>query len=143
MPDSSTAALKKFQGSPEVVRFSRSIGVQDDEMKVKAVEYLRKVRKVAPESNAPQLKVYEANFLADVGEGELAEKLFLEALEANDLLAGAWFDLGGLYHKRYETPVAWRCWDIARKIAPDHGLLKNADRREARLIEWHPEYFRY
>ena len=36
---------------------------------------------------------------------------------------------------------AWRCYETARRIAPEHSMLKGVNETEARLLREHPEFF--
>jgi hypothetical protein len=55
----------------------------------------------------------EANHRARLKQPKEAERLFMEALQANPVLAGAYKDLGDLLLMQYDSPRAWRCWDTA------------------------------
>lgn len=66
---------------------------------------------------------------------------YLKALKANPLLAGPWKDLGDVYYDGYQMDLAWLCWDTARKIYPDHPLLKGVVEQEKGFVKDFPEYF--
>lgn len=70
-----------------------------------------------------------------------ARDLYVRALSANPAIAGAWKDLGDIYHSNYETDIAWACWDIGRYLAPTHPMLAEVDKLEEYLRSNHPGFF--
>lgn len=70
-----------------------------------------------------------------------AEKLFLSVLEINPFLAGAYHDLGRLYDETFRSPEAWLCFDTARRISPDHFMLKGITNLELRFEHDFPDHF--
>lgn len=87
------------------------------------------------------LKIFEANHRKALGETLTAQRLFTEALQGHPLLTGAYKDLGDALLMGYDTPRAWRCWDIGRRIVPQFGTLSSVDQFEKKLAADHPEYF--
>ncbi len=85
--------------------------------------------------------IYQGNIQQGFREYGEAEKLFLGALKGNPLLTGVWKDLGVTYYQQFQVVNAWRCWDLARTIVPDHPLLETVDQQEARLVESFPGYY--
>jgi len=69
------------------------------------------------------IKIFQANAQSDLGDTLKAKELFGEALKDNPHITGAYKDLGGLYFNEYNAVLAWRCWDVARKILPSHNML--------------------
>lgn len=67
--------------------------------------------------------------------------MFLTALEGNPWLAGGYVDIGSAYFGDYDTPLAWMCWDHARKLDPDFDNLKGVQGYEASALKDFPEYF--
>lgn len=72
---------------------------------------------------------------------ETATHLFVSALMKNPFITGVWKDLGDILDNGYDAVDTWRCYEIAKLIAPDHSLLAQVARREASLAKEHPEYF--
>lgn len=89
----------------------------------------------------PMLKVFRANITAALGAPAPATELFLEALEIEPTLAGAWFDLGAAYHAGFDTRSAWKCYDVGRQVAPLHPASAEVEKLEDALRKEHPEFF--
>jgi hypothetical protein len=87
------------------------------------------------------LMIFEANTRTGLKDPGEASKLFRAALKDAPHIAGAWKDLGDIYYGSYNMPNAWRCWDAARQMAPQHPMLKDFDKFEQMLVTRHPEYF--
>lgn len=87
------------------------------------------------------LKIFEANDRLQLGDAVSARRLFVETLAVNPFLAGAYKDLGNLLLASYDTPRAWRSWDIGRRLAPKFANFRAVDEFESSLVTKHPEYF--
>ena len=105
-----------------------------------AVENLEAIRN-KQSAGAHILKIFEANTRAKLRQSKLAIDLMLEALAENPYIAGAWKDTGDIYFNSFETYRAWLCWDIARKINPNHPLLDSVNKLENQLLTKYPELF--
>ncbi len=66
---------------------------------------------------------------------------YLKAIEANPCLTGAYVDLAKILQSQFQTYQAWKCWEIARSIAPDHQMVKGFIQLEKQLLTMHPEFF--
>ena len=66
---------------------------------------------------------------------------FFAALTENPANAGAWKDLGDIFYNEYEMPVAWECWEMARRLLPTHKNLQSVADLERKLLENYPEFF--
>lgn len=86
------------------------------------------------------VKVFRGGLIME-NDPETAYKLYVEALEAQPSLSGAWKDLGEIYYRTFEAVDAWRCWDTARRLAPRHQLLEEVNALETRLRGTYPDYF--
>jgi hypothetical protein len=87
------------------------------------------------------LKIFEANYRAMLGDRVAARTLFIEALTTNPYIAGAYKDLGDVLIMSFDTPRAWRSWDLGRKIAPMFSNFGAVSQFENSLATSHPEYF--
>lgn len=87
------------------------------------------------------LDIIQANLITSLGKGSDAIKLMTGVLEQHPYITGAYIDLGKLYYASYQTSKAWDCWDQARKIAPNHRMLKDVDALQTGLEQQYPEYF--
>lgn len=87
------------------------------------------------------LKIFRAGMLVASDKRADAARLYLEALLVNPALAGAWKDLGDIYHANYDMDMAWLCWDVGRKLAPKHMMLQDVNRLEHSLRINYPGFF--
>ncbi|MCA9777685.1 MAG: hypothetical protein KC800_13245 [Candidatus Eremiobacteraeota bacterium] len=114
----------------------------------------RALRQGAPESlgifeelksaagcRAHVLTIFQASHLLEAGKLPDAQAKYLEALQANPTITGAWKDLGEVSYGMFEAELAWQCWDLARKLAPNHGMLEQVDAFEKTLEERYPGFF--
>lgn len=124
----------------DIKRLFEALGSKDKASAEYAAETFHKLRDKAG-AKAYILKVFEANSLAQLGQGKQALGLFHAALLEAPHLVGAWKDLGDLYISGYRTNDAWRCWDFARSIAPAHGMLVQVAEYEKKLVREYPELF--
>ncbi len=91
--------------------------------------------------HAYMLDLQRANLLEPLGKADEARQLFLRVLEANPFHAGALHDLGLLLAHSWQQPHAWLCWDIARRVYPQHPMLKEIAARERILQSRYPDFF--
>jgi tetratricopeptide (TPR) repeat protein len=87
------------------------------------------------------LKIFRAGMVLPLGQLLEARDLYVEALMVNPAIAGAWKDLGDIYHSNYETDMAWLCWDVGRKLSPGHEMLKSVTKLEQLLRSNYPGFF--
>lgn len=139
---------------PPVFQEQREVLVQDEKVKrlltslspkskEEAVEYLATLHDLEKYSKhqVHVIKIFMANIYAGLGDNKKAKDLFQEVLKSSPHIAGAYKDLGDLYFDDYNTISAWRCWDIAREIAPEHTMLTQISEFELSLMRDHPEFF--
>lgn len=100
---------------------------------------------LALEPRTPQqahiLKIFRAGMMVAQDQRPEAARLYLEALLVNPAVAGAWKDLGDLYHANFEMDTAWLCWDVGRKLAPEHAMLRDVTLLEQALRKDYPGFF--
>ena len=87
------------------------------------------------------LRLFEANDRVMLGELPAARPLFAEVLQANPALGGAYKDIGDFYFRSFDTPRAWRSWEIARTLAPMFPNLEAVTQFERTLAARFPAYF--
>jgi len=111
--------------------------------KEKAEQFLSVLQNLekASKQQSHVLKIFEANIQMSLRHHQEAKELFYKALKINPYITGAYKDLGGIYFNEYNAVLAWRCWDVARKIAPTHKMLTQINKFETRLSMDHPEFF--
>jgi hypothetical protein len=134
--------LATVRADPSVQKFTSVIGVtaKNKDAMADAIKALVELRAQAPKK-AYVLKLFEANDRLQLGDPATAKVLFTEVLQGNLFLAGAYKDLGDLLFLQYDTPRAWRCWDIGRRIAPQFANFAAISRFEQSLLTQYPEYF--
>jgi hypothetical protein len=101
-------------------------------------------RKASGYRNSHMLDIFSAGLLLRTGDAGAARArdLLLGVVGEHPELAGAWHDLGLIYRERFEGHLAWKCWEVALRLAPDHGILEDVRRIRAGLLKDHPEFFR-
>jgi len=87
------------------------------------------------------LDVNRAVLLSSLGRLEEAEGLFRRALEVNPHLASVWKDLGDVFGKQYHTVEAWRCWEVALGLCPQHWVVQDIGQHRKWLEEKFPDFF--
>lgn len=91
--------------------------------------------------HAHMLELQRANLLERLGKPSEAKDNFIVVLRANPFHAGALHDLGMLLARSWEHPKAWLCWDTARRLYPEHFMLKSITQREQQLLSRYPDFF--
>lgn len=88
--------------------------------------------------------LFAAGLLSKAGEkhSARARDLLLAVVEGRPDLTGAWHDLGFVYRERFEVDLAWRCWEAAIRLAPDHAILGDVHGIGRDLEKKHPDFFR-
>lgn len=87
------------------------------------------------------LHIFQGGVKATQGQPREAIQLYLQALQGDPYVSGAWKDLGELYYETYDGERAWQCWDVARRLRPQHEMLKPVDELEAEILKHSPGYF--
>ena len=119
--------------------FAATRAESGDDVKTK----LASLQQLVPVSGekAYVLGIFRADMELTLGNRDAAAGLFLAALQKNPFLTGVWKDLGDNFATAADAADAWRCYDIARRIAPQHPLLKDVAAREDAVAKTHPELF--
>jgi hypothetical protein len=140
LPAIDAAQKAQLQADPAIRATAAALAATEPDAQRQAAAVLRQLR---PQAGGKQyvLKLYEANLRARLGERTMARVLFADVLQANPALAGPYKDAGDLYFMSFDAPHAWRCWDIARRLAPQFANVKAIDAFEATLAARYPEYF--
>ena len=114
--------------------------VRSKELMEKKVEMMDRIDRTVL-SKGYVLDIFKANFITPLGRTGEARELFFGVLGQNPFIAGVYKDLGDLYNQSWDMRGAWRCWDAARRLAPDHALLRGRVQAEKNLMKKYPEYF--
>ncbi|HEV8433173.1 MAG TPA: hypothetical protein VGR95_07160 [Thermoanaerobaculia bacterium] len=120
--------------------FLASLAPQNAEAAKAAIATLTRLAPLAG-PKAYVLGIFRADSETNLGNREAAVDLFTAALKENPFLTGVWKDLGDALDTGYDAADSWRCYEVARIIAPTHNLLTDIARREAALAKEHPEFF--
>tara|TARA_R110002073_G_scaffold245044_4_gene407437 strand:+ start:10457 stop:11770 length:1314 start_codon:yes stop_codon:yes gene_type:complete len=76
-----------------------------------------------------------------LGDGAAAMESYKVALRANPRIAGAYKDLGDVLVEGYAHNLGYRCWDMARWLAPKMSMFDELSAFEVELRASYPEYF--
>ena len=125
-----------YSSDPELQKMARALR-QGAPESLEAFEEL----KSAAGPRAHILTIFQASHLLEAGKLPDAQAKYLQALQANPTITGAWKDLGEVSYSMFEAELAWQCWDLARKLAPNHGMLEQVDALERTLEKRYPEFF--
>ncbi|HEX9171615.1 MAG TPA: hypothetical protein VF861_03050 [Telluria sp.] len=140
LPSFTDEQKRQLHDDPSVRQLSQALPAKDKDSLQKAIIVLQSLQ-ARPTSKRHMLKLFEANDRVGLGEVPAARKLFVEVLQANPALVGAYKDVGDLYLRTFDTPRAWRCWDIGRRMAPQFSTLLTVTQYEQSLVTQFPEYF--
>lgn len=136
-----TAEQKQLiQGNDAVRRLTVALSAKSKDDLTQAIADLADIGK-STTTKAHVLWIFEANNRAMLGDRKAAQQLFVEVLKSNPYIAGAYKDLGDTLFVGYDTPRAWRCWDIGRKMAPGFANFRAIQQFESSLAARHPEFF--
>jgi hypothetical protein len=125
---------------PVVARVREAIAPEDAPSARKSLVLLAETRATLPEA-AHILRIFEGNLNSNLDENEKAYEHFYAVLSDRPAIAGVWHDLGMMFLGGYDAVAAWDCWEVAKRIAPEHGMVKAIEEREAYLLARYPEFF--
>ncbi len=125
-----------YSSNPELQKMARALRQGAPE----SLEVFEELKSAAG-PRAHILTIFQASHLLEAGELPDAQAKYLQALEANPTITGAWKDLGDVSYGMFEAELAWQCWDLARKLAPNHGMLEQIKSYEKMLEERYPGFF--
>lgn len=92
-------------------------------------------------TGADMVGILTASTYLNLGDHERAMELYEQALRTNPRIVGPYKDLGDHMASQYQHGLAYRCWDMARALAPNHGMLSELNETDARLRSDFPEFF--
>jgi tetratricopeptide (TPR) repeat protein len=140
MPMLSDEQKQAFQIDPAVRTLTQATAAKDPNALRQAIKTLQMLRLQA-QSRRYMLSLFEANDDVQLGDFDKARPLFAEVLQGNPAIAGAYKDIGDFYFRTFDTPRAWRCWEIARTLAPLYPTIGAVGQFERSLVTRFPEYF--
>jgi len=125
-----------YSGNPDLQKMARAL-------RQGAPESLEVFEELKPAAGprAHILTIFQASHLLEARELPEAQAKYLQALETNPTITGAWKDLADVSYGMFEAELAWQCWDLARKLAPNHGMLEQINSYEKMLEERYPGFF--
>jgi hypothetical protein len=140
MPAITDEQKRAFQTDPAIQALARAVSARDENSMRQAAASLEMLRLQA-QSRRYLLSLFEANDRTKLGEVVKARSLYADVLQANPTLAGAYKDIGDFYFRSFDTPRAWRSWEIARALAPLFPTVGAVSDFERALVTRFPEYF--
>lgn len=140
IPELADEQKRIFQADPILRTLFQALSAKGPDGMRQAVGALEMLRMQA-QSRRYLLSLYEANDRTQLGEALKARSLYADVLQANPALAGAYKDIGDFYFRSFDTPRAWRSWEIARTLAPLYPTLGAVTQYERGLLSRFPEYF--
>jgi hypothetical protein len=134
------ASGDKLKTDPRVIKFAGALAKHEPAQLPAAADELSSLR--AETNVRPEIiGLFEGNVRLEMRQVNQGEQLLLAAIKKNPYLTGAWHDLADYYYRSFRTPEAWSCMDAARRIAPDHPMLKPLNELEHTLRSKNPEFF--
>lgn len=131
VPEGMLHALSGLQQSdPDVGRLVATIQPREADAVQGQVAELETFRALAADK-AHVIDILRASLLRQIGQNGDAEAGYRAALAVNQRLAGPYHDLGFVYMQRYACEDAFRCWDVARWLSPDHPIHSDVAELEA------------
>jgi hypothetical protein len=141
LPNIPADQMTKVRSDPSVQKLTAIVGAKTTkEDFAAAVKALVELRPQAP-NKSYVLKIFEANDRIRLGDSASSKMLFVDVLQHNLFVAGVYKDLGDLLLMQYDSPRAWRCWDIGRRLAPQFPNFAAVSQFERSLATQYPEYF--
>jgi hypothetical protein len=131
---------RAFQADPGLRTLAQALGAKDPASLRQAVGTLQMLR-MQVQSRRYLLQLFEANNRMQLGDAVAARGLYADVLRANPAIAGVYKDIGDFYFRSFDTPRAWRSWEIARTLAPMFPNLAAVTQYERTLADRFPEYF--
>lgn len=139
-PAMDPARKEAVKADPSVMALSAALAPHSKAELQWAIDQLDALR---PQTRAQayMLDLFIANDRALMGDSRAALAGLAELLLAHPFIAGAYKDLGDNLFQTYDTPSAWRSWEIGRAIAPGFANFQPIAQFERQLVTQHPEYF--
>jgi hypothetical protein len=135
------AASTQINADAQVLKVGRALGKHEPSESPRIADDLAAVRSLAP-AHVDVVDIFEGNTRLGISDqGKQGEELLLTALRADPYITGAWHDLADRYYRTFRMQEAWSCMDAARRIAPNHPMLKSIDGLEQALRSRNPGYF--
>ena len=130
----------KMNGDAQVLKLAGALAKHDSTQAPRIAEDLASLRALSP-TYADVLDIFEGNTRLELRQAAQGEQLLLAAVKQDPYLTGAWHDLADMYYRSFRMPEAWSCMDVARRIAPNHPMLKPMNDLEETLRTKNPEFF--
>jgi len=105
---------------------------------IHTLEQLKKKKKI---TKSYLLDAFLANLYKQINERETALQLFSNVVNHNPYITSLYSDLGNLFIEQHSMRLAWKCYEIALKIAPGHPVSKKIMERKKFLKSNFPEFF--
>lgn len=119
-----------------VQKLISTLGSKDSNKAISILDSL--VKKAGEDSYL--LLAFKANYLKAENRSQ-STKLFQEALSENNIMPNIWIDLGKNLIYEFRTYEAWECFDVAKKLTPNHPMLSEIYKKEKDVEMKYPEFF--
>jgi tetratricopeptide (TPR) repeat protein len=130
----------KLKTDPRVIKLAAALAKHEPAQLPAAADELASLR--AETNVRPEIiGLFEGNVRLEMRQINQGEQLLLAAAKKDPYLTSVWHDLADYYYRSFRTPEAWSCMDAARRIAPDHPMLKPLNELEHTLRTKNPEFF--
>jgi hypothetical protein len=134
------SAKDRLNHDPNSMRLTGALANKDPLRAAAAAEALASLRTVAT-AHTDVIDLFEGNARLALNQGAQGTQLLLSAVKTNPYLTGVWHDLADFYYRSFEMQEAWACMDTARRIAPNHPMIRPFDGLEQSLRTRNPEFF--
>jgi hypothetical protein len=130
----------KLKTDPGVVKLAGALSQHEAAQLPAAADELSSLG-TAASARRQIIEVFEGNVRLEMRQVSQGESLLLGAAKKDPYLTSVWHDLADFYYRSFRMPEAWACMDAARRIAPNHPMLKPLNELERTLRVKNPEFF--
>jgi hypothetical protein len=134
------SARSKLKEDPSVSKLAGALAKHDAAQEPAIAEAIAALRSVATE-HVDVLDLFEGNARLAMRPPTRGEQLLFDAVRKDPYIVGVWHDLADYYYRSFHMTEAWACIDAARRIAPDHFMLKPINEMEQALRTRNPQFF--
>jgi len=127
------ALMSDKESAPALQRLFRNVSIANSapEQALRGFDAVDRKRLTHPYI----VDVFRANTLTTLRRYDEARVLFLKTLKQAPWLSAAYKDLGDIAVRMFDTHTAWLCWEVGRKIAPEHKTWSSVNGWEKRLAK--------
>jgi hypothetical protein len=130
----------RLKTDPRVVKIMGALAKHEAAQLPAAADDLSSLHTVVS-ARSEIIDLFEGNIRLEMHQAGRGEQLLLAAVKQDPYLTSVWHDLADYYYRSFRMPEAWSCMDAARRIAPDHPMLKPLYELERTLRSKNSEFF--